>query len=60
VHKTKFMDKRLTVDLPEDVHKELVKRQLETYIRTDKKPALSEMIKDIIIESLEQEKASQN
>jgi hypothetical protein len=53
------LDKRLTVDLPEDIHKELVKEQLETYIKTDKKPALSEMIKDIIIKHFKNKKASQ-
>jgi hypothetical protein len=51
------MDKRLTVDLPEDIHKELVKRQLEIYIQTDKKPSLGEMIKDMIIEHLEKQKS---
>lgn len=53
------MDKRLTVDLPEETHKELLKLQLQEFIDTGKKRSLGAILKELVIEGLKNKKASQ-
>lgn len=53
------MDKRVTVDLPEEVYKELIKIQLQSFLTSDKKRSLNEIIREAVIEYVEKQKAAQ-
>ncbi len=53
------MDKRVTVDLPEEIYKELIKIQLQSILTADKKKSLNEIIREAVTEYLEKQKAAQ-
>lgn len=47
------MEKRLTVDLPEDTYKKLIQLQLEAVIAGEKKKSLNDILRDAVREWLE-------
>jgi|GEM_PF-3968689 len=53
------MEKRLTVDLPEERYNELLRIQLDKSLAEKKKVSLAELIKTAVIEWLDKEKAAQ-
>jgi predicted CopG family antitoxin len=53
--------KRLTIDLPDDVYKKLMKIQFDEFVKSGTKPSLREILTEFVNEGLDRkEKASQN
>lgn len=51
--------KKISIDLDEETHKELVKKQLQVFIETDSKPSLGDLIRQALAQFLDNKKASQ-